>query len=153
MLNLNPATFCQSIYRWNWIRTLTCNITYKQVLWDKNMNPVMCSFDLTVSIWVIANKNCTDRCWVFLSCSAPCCVCMQAPTRQGPEVFPVLTVQGLWLTCTDLAARIQLWATTLVLLALSLALGLAPASQWVLKCRLSVMSDRTSSSVASSVSE
>uniref|UniRef100_A0A669BBX6 RNA-binding protein Musashi homolog 2 n=1 Tax=Oreochromis niloticus TaxID=8128 RepID=A0A669BBX6_ORENI len=53
----------------------------------------------------------------------------QVPTRQGPEVSPALIVQALWLTCMDLAARIQLWATTSVLLALSLALALAPASQ------------------------
>lgn len=87
------------------------------------MNPVMCSPALDVSL-----KNHTGRCWVFLSCSAPRCVCMQAPTRQGPEVSLVLTVQGQWLTCTHPAARIRLWATTSVLLALSLALGLAPAS-------------------------
>lgn len=83
-------------------------------------------------LWYIASKNRTDRSWVFLSYSALCCVCMQAPTHQGPEVSLVLTVQGLWLTCTDPAARIRLWATTSVLQALSLALGLAPASQWVL---------------------
>lgn len=111
-------------------------MNYKQVLWDKHMNPVMCSFDSNVSLWVKASKNCTDGCRVFLSCCAPCCVCMQAPTHQGPEVSLVLTVQGLWLTCTDPAVRIRLWATTSVLLALSLALGLAPASQWVLKSRM-----------------
>ncbi|MEQ2273601.1 hypothetical protein XENORESO_006305 [Xenotaenia resolanae] len=51
----------------------------------------------------------------------------QAPTLRGPEVFLVLTVQGLWLTCMDLATRIRPWGTTSVLLVLSLALGLAPA--------------------------
>jgi len=118
-------------------------MSHKQVLRDKCMNPVMCSFEWNVSTWVIASKNGTDHCWLVLSCSAPCCVCMQAPTPQGPEVSLVLTVQGLWLTCMDPAAKIQLWATTSVLLALSLALGSAPASQWVLRFRPFVLSDGT----------
>lgn len=71
-------------------------------------------------------------CRLRLSCSAPCCVCVQAPTRRGPEVSPAPTVRGLWRTCTDRAARIPLWETTSAPRVPSPAPGSAPASQWVL---------------------
>lgn len=114
------------------------NISYKWVLWDKPMNPVMCSFKSNVFTGLRARKGCADKWWLSLSCCAPPCVCVQAPTRRDQEVSQVRTVPGLWLTCMDLATRIQLWGTTSVLLVLSLALGLDPALLWVFKLRFSV---------------
>eukprot|EP00063_Salmo_salar_P095626 XP_014070461.1 PREDICTED: uncharacterized protein LOC106613081 isoform X6 [Salmo salar] len=51
----------------------------------------------------------------------------QAPTRPGPEPSLAPTVPGPWLTSMALRARTPAWATTLVLLAPSLALASATA--------------------------
>ncbi|XP_042153468.1 RNA-binding protein Musashi homolog 2 isoform X2 [Oncorhynchus tshawytscha] len=51
----------------------------------------------------------------------------QAPTRPGPEPSLAPTVPGQWLTSMALQARTPAWATTLVLLAPSLALASATA--------------------------